>query len=81
MCVYKHVYVCTHTHMYVYIYYIQGGGVRVSEKDRVQWKCKQPTCPQVRDAPISYMEYADGLSLVLDRHVCHVTSVASLVTN
>lgn len=42
MCVYKHVYVCTHTHMYVCIYYIYGGGVRESEKERVMQTAHLP---------------------------------------
>lgn len=41
----------------------------------------RPPAQGVRDAPITYLEYADGLSPSPDRHVCHVTSVARLVTN
>lgn len=77
MYAHTHIYVC----MYVYILCPWGWGERESEKERLQWKCKQPISPGVRDAPISYLEYADGLSPVPDRHVCHVTSVASLVRN
>lgn len=61
---YINVYTKVHMHLFMYecMYIIHGGGVR---ERGYSGNVNRPPAQGVQDAPISYLEYADGLNQVL----------------